>query len=300
MSFLNPVSEPVLRFSSTDADAPQINYAARTAGDVKTVLKACLVTGYGAKASAGWSVVNEVDHVAEFVSPSAAMSDYRLGVDDTSASSTNWYYQYQGLRVNPVNNTPSKNILNVNKASPDNGWQLIVSSKGLYFLEIFKSLELNDLVSRLTFLGQVKSAVVSTLEENIGFWVAGHQSPAYYPRAVFNFKTDNKHYRIEGYQSITFDGVNINAFARISSYANWDTSLIEIIGDLYLSYQGRVIAKQPGLLLKDSNSAGGLTGVFDLDIQSRPVLQACLGWSNSSSALVESRVVLIRLDTWEY
>lgn len=66
MSFLNPVSEPVKRFKSTDAGAPQINYNARVSGDVKTVLKACLVTGYGAKASAGWSIVNEVDHVAEF------------------------------------------------------------------------------------------------------------------------------------------------------------------------------------------------------------------------------------------
>lgn len=299
MSFLNPVNEPVLRFKSTDTGAPQINYNARVAGDVKTVLKGCLVTGYGAKASAGWSIVNEVDHVAEFVSPSAAMSDYRLGIDDTSTSSTTWYYQYQDARVNPTNNAPQKNISNINKASPDNAWQIIVTSRGLYFVEVFYSVELSALVSRTTFFGQLKASILTT-NKNIGFWVTGHQSPSTYARNVFNTGTLNKHFSIGDYTDIGFDGANINAFSRSAADSGWGVSLIELIGEPYLSYKGRIIAQHTGLMLKDSNSAGGIAGVFDTTLGSRPVLQVCLGWSNSSNSLAECRVVLIYLDYWEY
>ena len=145
MSFLNPVSEPVLRFSSTDASAPQINYNARTAGDIKAVLKACLVTGYGAKASAGWSIVNEINHVAEFVSPSAAMSDYRLGVDDSTTIKTTWYYQYQDARTNPNYNEPTKSFSYVDKTHASNGWQMLVTERGIVFIELVQNSVVNKL-----------------------------------------------------------------------------------------------------------------------------------------------------------
>ena len=52
MSFLNPVPVPATYYSSEDAEAPQLG--ADLTGGVKTVLKACLVTGYGTKPGAGW------------------------------------------------------------------------------------------------------------------------------------------------------------------------------------------------------------------------------------------------------
>lgn len=51
MSFLNPVPVPATYYSSEDAEAPQLG--ADLTGGVKTVLKACLVTGYGTKPGAG-------------------------------------------------------------------------------------------------------------------------------------------------------------------------------------------------------------------------------------------------------
>ena len=300
MSFLNPVNEPVLRFSSTDADAPQIDYNSRTAGDVKAVLKACLVDGYGTTASAGWSVVNEVDHVAEFVSPSAAMSDYRLGIDDTSTSSTTYYYQYQGLRTNPPYNTPGKSIRNIENSSPSNGWRFLVTERGFYFVELFTNSALNATVSRLTWFGQSKLAVENTDASNIGFWTVGHDSPTNYPYAFFDPSNSSlKHYQLSGYTGVKFSSANITMFARKNS--DWGFSSVEIAAPLYITYQERLIAEHAGILLKDSNTSDNF-GVYDTDIGGRPALHVCLGWSNSgvSGPTTNSRVVLIYLDYWGY
>ena len=47
--------KPVI-YTSQDIDAPQLN---GNIGEIKTVIKACLVTGYGDKHAAGWDIVHE-------------------------------------------------------------------------------------------------------------------------------------------------------------------------------------------------------------------------------------------------
>ena len=49
MSLRNPVKYPVKYYSWQDNQAPQLSDAD---GVIKTILKACLVTGYGSKAGA--------------------------------------------------------------------------------------------------------------------------------------------------------------------------------------------------------------------------------------------------------
>ena len=56
MSLLLPVRYPAKLYSHNDPDAPQIS---NTDGAIKTIIKACLVTGYGAKAGAGWTALFE-------------------------------------------------------------------------------------------------------------------------------------------------------------------------------------------------------------------------------------------------
>lgn len=56
MSLRNPVKYPVKYYSWQDAQAPQLTDAD---GVIKTILKACLVTGYGSKAGAGWTSLFE-------------------------------------------------------------------------------------------------------------------------------------------------------------------------------------------------------------------------------------------------
>ncbi len=56
MSLRNPVKYPVKYYSWQDTQAPQLSDAD---GVIKTILKACLVTGYGTKQGAGWTALFE-------------------------------------------------------------------------------------------------------------------------------------------------------------------------------------------------------------------------------------------------
>lgn len=302
MSFLNPVSEPVKRFSSTDASAPQINYNARVAGDVKTVLKACLVTGYGTKASAGWSIVNEVDHVAEFVSPSAAMSDYRLGIDDTSTSSTTWYYQYQNARVNPTQSSIKKSLNRISKTDTRNGWSLLVTERGLILLEFFVNSDFNILTGRVTFFGQIKTAFSDISAQNIGFWCVGHESPAY---SAWQFYSDDEarysHYDVSGYKTAMFAGTNIGMLSNTTK-AYSQTVSIDVINPLYLFASSLFLGEQVGVLAIHTSNLTDLYGVRELEFEGRQVLYMFTTIPNlNESEIIKSGIPLyVYLDYWEY
>ena len=248
MSFLNPVNEPVLRFKSTDVGAPKINYNARVAGDVKAVLKACLVTGYGAIASAGWTAANEVAHVIEFVSPSATMIDYRLGIDDTSATQTAWYHQYQGARTT-TSSASLKHAANANWTHADNGWQLIVTLQGLFFVEHVYSTTISAQMARLTYFGRLKSAINNTTDKNIIFWTTGLVTPNALPSRFF-MGVDNvlPYTDIESYNNkLKFCGASVSVLDNtFSSLAV--TSQIDMQSAVYLKTTNQVVAEQVGLL----------------------------------------------------
>lgn len=301
MSFLNPVSEPVKRFSSTDVGAPQINYNARVAGDIKTVLKGCLVTGYGAKASAGWSIVNEVDHVAEFISPSAAMSDYRLGVDDTTSANTTWYYQYQDARVNPAYNAPTKDFTAANKTHASNGWQLLVTERGIIFIESVQLTVASKLSSRITYWGQLKSALTSEIGKNICFFNIGHGG-AITQNYFFYNAANYVHISLSNQTYAWVSSATSNALVGQSYVLN--TALVDLVGAIYLTNLNKdmLIAQLPAILSKIVNKSSDLYGVSEQTIDSRSVLEVCAGYATTSleTANERSRTFLIRNDYWEY
>lgn len=76
--------KPVRVFSSTDKDAPVLTAAA---GSLKTLLKACLITGYGDKTALGWQLKYESDdkNSAVFVSQDPTSAGYHLKIDNTDA-----------------------------------------------------------------------------------------------------------------------------------------------------------------------------------------------------------------------
>lgn len=301
MSFLNPVNEPVLRFSSTDASAPQINYAARTAGDVKAVLKACLVTGYGAKASAGWTAVNEIANVIEFVSPNAAMGDYRLGIDDTSASSTTWYYQYQDARVSPTYASPTKSFDYIDNAHPNNGWQLLVTQRGILFVEIVYYGTVNKLSTRITYLGQIKSALGDIGGKNMMFFSIGHNGPISVPFEFYS--TSNYiHANIDIHTSIYTSAATSNALS-FDTYA-LDVSSVDLVSAIYIVSNTKdvLIGELPPILSKVVNKTSELYGVSDYMLEGRNVLSVCAGLADSTTAYANpySRTFLIHTDYWEY
>lgn len=303
MSFLNPVNEPVLRFSSTDPDAPQINYNSRVAGDVKTVLKACLVTGYGAKSSAGWSIVSEVNHVAEFVSPSVAMSDYRLGIDDTSTSSTTWYYQYRDVRTNPSYNSPSKSLgSQINKAHANNGWILLATNRGIVFIELVQSNFANKLSARMTYIGNVKSCLTTNQEAvNMTFFNIGHGATILDPASFYN--TAYPHLALDTYTSTRFYGAV--PFSAGNNFYAPSLSTLDIASKLFLTNatgDSVVIAELPALLAVVINNTADMYGVSDITVGGRQCVKITCGHDISQSAKIYSisRTFYIMLDYWEY
>lgn len=305
MSFLNPVNEPVKRFSSTDVGAPQINYNARVAGDVKAVLKACLVNGYGTKASAGWSIVNEVNHVAEFVSPSAAMSDYRLGIDDTSASSTTWYYQYQDLRTNPASNSLPKNHGHIDLTSAKNGWQLLVSDRGAIFIEALDNTIVLGMVTRVVYWGAIKSASTNGAGKNIAWWSIGHTGRD--PTAFFtlfgadNYLYTNNHHYIVNDKQKPFIFVT-NAW-RANSYVAIDSqSSVEVVSAWYLYSGANFVGEQPAVMLSDCNNNAERHKIKEVQFNGRPVLSVPASYDTNTSGGYNNytRTLLIALDNWGY
>lgn len=301
MSFLNPVNEPVKRFSSTDADAPQINYNSRVAGDVKAVLKACLVTGYGATDSAGWSVVNEVDNVCEFVSPSAAMSDYRLGVDDNTATKTDWYYQYQNIKntIPNAQGAAQKNFSQMDKSSPQNGWQLIVSDRGLFLVEILHNTLVNNTMARVTHWGLVKSALNDSTGQCIGFWQAGVASPAVFTQYFYANKQD-KFYNIAGITDVEFGAANLKALSNPND--SYGASNVDMTARLYMYSGAQLLGQQVGLYVTTVANVSDLYGVYDTTLDARHVVKICIGRNEKRAGYLQQycSVMQIPLDYWEY
>lgn len=296
MSFLNPVNEPVLRFSSTDADAPQINYAARVAGDIKTVLKACLVVGYGAKASAGWSIANEVDHVAEFVSPSAAMSDYRLGIDDSG--NVQWYYTYKNTKTAPSSALYSKGFSDNDVTSAKNGWQLIVTQRGLVFVELAQFNAVDGVLSRVTYIGANKQ-IDDTTGKNISCFTIGLNAPSGYPAAFFSSKPD--HCFVTGLQPSLFFG---SIYTHVASELIQTQTTIVIDSAIYIadSYMG-VLGQLPSILTR----CGQLPDYTVKDIVQTSLEQDCLQLTlgsyrgtNLNTQAKQSVCILIPLEFWGF
>lgn len=303
MSFLNPVNEPVLRFKSTDAGAPQINYNVRTAGDVKAVLKACLVTGYGAVASAGWTATNEVGNIIEFVSPSAAMGDYRLGVDDSTATKTDWYYQYQNVRSNPINNAPVKAFTGMDKTHASNGWQLLVTQRGLLFIEIVRHSFTLKPSARITYFGQAKSALPNIGGENIVFFNIGHNGAITNSRFYSTSSTPNVYAQISNYSSV----YTSTAASNILQATNFKTEMgfIDLISPIYLvptsSADTLVLGELP-IISKIINNPNDTYRISDETLVGRPVLSVCTGTqsTNAVQAINDTRTFIVPLDYWSY
>ena len=301
MSFLNPVSEPVKRFKSTDAGAPQINYNARKAGDVKAVLKACLVTGYGTIASAGWSIVNDVDHVSEFVSPSAAMSDYRLGIDDTSAAITTWYYKYQDVRKNPAYNNPTKTFTYADKLNSSNGWQLLVTDRGVVFIELIQHTTIDKLSARITYWGQVKSGINDGAGENICFFNLGHNAAINLPSHFYG-SSSHVHLNLLTHTTALMSAATSNSLSATTTLL--EQSSIDLVSQIYLSNNDKtlVIGSFTPMLSKVINKSSDMYGVVEMALDGRNVLSVCAGYVNPVALNVygASRTFLIYLDYWEY
>ena len=122
--------KPVTVFSSGDAGAPILT---KTAGSLKTLLKACLVTGYGSKPSLGWQMLFESgDQLsAAFASQDPTASKYVLKVDN-AATSTAKISAYQSMTAIDAGVKPMvvDNIYDLHTSE----WKLIGHGKAFVLL----------------------------------------------------------------------------------------------------------------------------------------------------------------------
>lgn len=304
MSFLNPIRENVLVFSSTDNAAPQINYAKRVAGDVKTVLKACLVTGYGDKQSAGWTMTAESDNTAEFASPALSMIDNKLVIDDNYNNKTDWRYKYKNTLITPTNSTYSvgKYTPYIDNNNQQNGWKLLVTSRAFYLIEIFARIQPNAVIARVTFFGQAKSTLLNDEGKNIGYWCVGYQAPSVggYPK---DFLVSPPSFKIGNFENnIKFSCANLSM---LSAPATLPRNLVavELINPLYLAANAYFVGEQVGVLIKTCNDSSTIYGVNQTTFEGRPVLYICIGSNYMDTSSYQDKYVMpcmIYLDYWEF
>lgn len=131
MSLLTPVKYPVKYYSWQDANAPILT---NEDGAFKTILKACLVTGYGNKEGAGWQMKFEDAFRMVLAMPIQFFSppDLRIenGNDKHCICSL---FNATGLEDEPLVRTSivTKDIYNRNE------WHIVVSDFGFWFYSRF-------------------------------------------------------------------------------------------------------------------------------------------------------------------
>lgn len=133
MSLLTPIKVPVKVYRWDDAGAPALD---KTAGCIMAIFKACLITGYGTKEGAGWTMPFEdaAAGVKVFAPKPNAIRDFRLRL---SADTGNKIDVAMYDTMTDVNTGVNKMTLPVpfiyKKAHDNKKWVMIVSDCGFMF-----------------------------------------------------------------------------------------------------------------------------------------------------------------------
>lgn len=133
MSLKQPVQYPVKYYSHLDADAPQL---ADADGVIKTILKACLVTGYGAKEGAGWTGLFEGDYRIVLRCPYRADNAPDIKIENgviNGAASHRVVSQDNPSGLDDATELAAANLL-ARDSSNGQEWHLIASDFGFLFL----------------------------------------------------------------------------------------------------------------------------------------------------------------------
>lgn len=292
MSFLNPVNKPVKRFKSTDAGAPSLNFVTRKIGDVKDILKACLVTGYGAIEGAGWEIAGETASYGEFTSPSANMAGIALRITDTATIPT-WQQVVGGTVIRTISDT--KVVSGINATHASNGWQVIVTELGFFYIEMLYSTIMEASTARLYFFGLMKSAITAD-PYGSGLWATGWNINSSYPISVMKPTESNPFFYID-----TKKSTNFYSAAFISSTPVYGVSNIDIASDIYININDATVGQHIGLMAFKPALTTDMFPISEKTIDGRPVLYVSLSnnYGSYSSQVSSTRYVLIFLDYWE-
>ena len=132
MSLRQPVQYPVRYYSYLDAGAPQL---ADIDGNIKTILKACLVTGYGAKVGAGWTALFEDDYRIVLRRPLLTGNPPDIKIENGVINGTTRHRVVS--QDSPIGLDDTNELAAVNLLARDNRlgveWHLVISDFGFVF-----------------------------------------------------------------------------------------------------------------------------------------------------------------------
>lgn len=276
MSYLNPVTLTPKIYQSTDPEAPQLN---QQIGDIKSIFKACLVTGYGDKIGAGFTLDNETDTVCEFISPNIMMS--KFGINDTSLGVGDLYYYAKDIKsanIRIINNT--RGILS------SLGWTMFVCELGLYFVVHGTNSKIRDWQNCLVYyIGCIKSAIN---DNNLNMAAFEHGGVSPY-QLIANRASNTGDYK-------NFDGLsNVHELARAENRHFYLT----MTSDLFWKKDGVLLGSQPGLLHQVGTNLPKNHSKTTYDGKDVYYFHQTLDTTDYKMR-VRSYGVMIQADNWEY
>ena len=189
--------QPII-YSSLDAGAPQLSL---TAGALNTVIKGCLITGYGNKSAAGWEIVYENMNTHKLAIRSTNPQSIKsvLLLDNTNAAyAVVTAYTDWDSATNTGINSFSAGMF-VNKWQADNpDWHIVATDKFFYLL--IQSEERTKEMRVLTGFGDTKplfstqgiSVLLKNSSSDYSQYGTGHATVdssingiAYFPLSLF-------------------------------------------------------------------------------------------------------------------
>lgn len=131
---LLPEKMPVKVYTSQDKNAPLVD---KSPNCMATILKACLITGYGDKAGAGWAMPFEDSQkgIKVFRPPISAEQDFYLRVsqDNGKTMLAQVYTSMTDINTGELK-LQLDNVFNYAKTNNTGKWVIIVSPRGFWFL----------------------------------------------------------------------------------------------------------------------------------------------------------------------
>jgi hypothetical protein len=312
MSFLNPTPAPVRLYSHTDSEAPQLP-ANDWTGALKTLLKACLVTGYGGKPGAGWTLREESDNKAIFRAGDPATSPVELEVDSGNITITTFDLHWQGVKQGINTNWTTGQL---NRYTGVAGWYLVASARGFVLLPLVR-IGNSPLIAGLAYFGQACTNLVDPGQQDFVLWLAKSNNSGYVsdvPSVLYNGGNaawSSGSLRLTGKIG---DGRNTvlrtaaAARAALRLPANNDFSSI-LYSEIYLhrtaSYGSNnyaVSGRLPGLLVASHRTVSDQTGDI-VQVAGSPhrwlLTQQDIQFSNNADGQ-PGLAVLVNIDEWVY
>ena len=308
MSFLNPTPVPVTLYSSEDADAPQIDRA-NWRGAIKTIFKACLVTGYGGKTGQGWRIEEEDTDKATFTPGDPAAANVGLYVDSSRTSYSRFDLVWQGVRANIPEDKRMRLGQNPSRDNPTQPWYLLATPRSVCFLPIYTSGAFA--ASVMLYFGQIRHNLTHPAGQDFAYYL-----PCLY--GGWNLSTLEADTLITAPSLYsagslgaagTVAAMNANVRSAASSYLNGGSAPLanpvtasRLYAPLYITCGGEFIGQIPGLLIPSHRLESDATGqVMRIDDSPHDWLFTHQA-SNVVSRLRDSRGcgLLVNCNEWVY